>query len=119
MTRLVLAISVVPLAIAGLSTLLHHAPPAPSKGDRLAAPAATPVQTIQFFRPEAPAAAQNWLPVSQEAPPLPEPRPFLAGPPAAPQPAAAPARKRRPAGLCARHNLRKVWVSSSQWRCRR
>jgi hypothetical protein len=115
MTRIALAISVVPLALAGLSALLWPSPTA-SRGDRLT-PAS--VQTVQFIRPEAPTPAQNWPVVSQGPPPLPEPRPFQAGPPA-PRPVAEPARKiRRPAGLCARHGLRKVWVNSTHWRCRR
>jgi hypothetical protein len=118
MTRIALALSALPLALAGVSALLAPAPP--QKGDRTAAPsAAAPVRTIQFIRPEGPTAAQNWPVVSQEAPPLPEPRPFQAGPPA-PRPVAEPASNvRRSAGLCARHGLRKVWVSSTRWRCRR
>jgi hypothetical protein len=118
MTRIAFALSVVPLALAGVTALLTPAPPV-TKGDRLAAPA--PFQTIQFMLPEGPTAAPGWPVVSQEAPPLPEPRPYQVGPPAGPPPVAEPARKsrRKPSGLCASHGLRKVWVSSTRWRCRR
>jgi hypothetical protein len=116
MTRIAFTLSVVPLALAGLSALLWPSPTA-SRGDRLA-PAS--VQTVQFMRQEGPTAAPGWPVVSQEPPPLPEPRPFQAGPPTPLPSVAEPARKiRRPAGLCARHGLRKVWVTSSRWRCRR
>jgi hypothetical protein len=115
MMRIALALSVLPLALAGVTALLTPAPPV-TKGDRLAAPA--PVQTIQF-RPEGPTAVPGWPVLSQEAPPLPEPRPYQVGPPAGPSPVAEPTRKiRRSAGLCARHGLRKTWVSSTRWRCR-
>jgi hypothetical protein len=113
MTRILLAISAVPLAIAGLAALLQPTAPPTIKGDRLAAPApAAPVQVIQFVRDDA-----AMMSFAQEPPPLPEARPFLAGRP----PLAEPARKikRKPAGLCARYNLRKIWVTSDRWRCRR
>lgn len=116
MTRLALALfSAAPLALAGVSALV--VPTAPTtKADRIAAPApANSVQTIQFIRPDGPTAAPGWPVVSQEPPPLPNPRPFQAGPPTAPPSVAV----RRSAGLCARHGLRKLWVTSSRWRCRR
>jgi hypothetical protein len=119
MTRIAFALSTMPLALAGFSVLLVPTAPPVTKSDRQPPALASSVQTIQFVRPEGPTAAPGLPVASQEAPPLPEPRPYQASPPA-PRPAAEPARKiRRSVGLCARHALRKVWISSTRWRCRR
>lgn len=111
MTRLVLALlSAAPLALAGVGALLPSAPPVTLKGDRVAElPSAKTVQTIQFL------SGSQEMVEPPPPPPLPQARPYQAAPPVA-----EPARKvRRSAGLCARHGLRKAWVSSTRWRCRR
>lgn len=113
MTRIAFALSTVPLALAGFSVFLVPTAPPVTRGDRIAAP--TSVQTIQFVRPQGPTAAPGWPVASEEPSPLPQARPYQESPPVA-----KPARKiARPDGLCARHALRKVWISSTRWRCRR
>jgi hypothetical protein len=119
-----LALALVPLALAGASALMRPqpAPPLPEaaagKADRLAlADAAAFGQGWPLVR---------WIelpaPLLAEAVPTPSARPAVdktvpfSGPVA---PAAKQPKQPRPAGLCARHGLRQVWVSEYRWRCRK
>jgi hypothetical protein len=92
-----------------VKTLTYYNP----KQDRLTTPLSTPAPLANYNAPISEGEAND---IDEEPPPIPLP-PIQPRREARPEPKIEPRTER--SNVCARHNMRKVWVNSRSWRCRR